>query len=132
MPFRADLVDQGRALLFVGSGVVTAQEIIDCKHRLLERGDEIGGVTRATVLLNGLDAFEVTADQLLEIVEVDGLLARFAPRVRVAVVTDHDYVFAVGATWKVFMASTGWETAVFRALADAEAWLGIGMIRGTR
>jgi len=123
MPFSTEFVDNHQGLLFVGSGVVTADEILDAKGALLDQETRLRRIRHAMVLLADVTDLRVTTDEIRQLARIDERLAKVTSNVVVAVVAANDLTFGLARMWEVLADSTGWKTAVFRTRSEAETWL---------
>jgi hypothetical protein len=123
MPFSTELVDDGRRLLFTGSGLLTGREIIESKTALLAEGARLHEVNQSLVDLVAVSVLQMTTEEVRTLAGVDRQLASFIPVVVIAVVAPSDHVFGVARMWEVMAQSPGWRTAVFRTRPEADAWL---------
>ena len=131
MPYLSQFLDEGRAILHIGTGTVTGAEILERvieDHRL---GERLRAVRYALVDLSGATAVEVTAAEIQRIAAEHRQMTSFMPQVAIAVISPQDIGFGMARMWEAFVADTGWMTRVFRAREEATAWLAERLQKGT-
>ena len=123
MPFATEFIEQGRGLVLTGSGLITARDIHDVKTALLAQESLLRQVAYAIVDLKAVTELKLTAAELRGLVKLDLHLAKLLPHAAVAIVAAADHPFGMARMWEVLAEDTGWQTAVFRTRAQAEAWV---------
>jgi len=121
--YTTELRNEGSLLVFTGSGVLTAPEIIDATRKLVKCGNDIRDVRLTLVLFDQVTKVEVSADDVRRLSEVDKRLMRLIPRTAIAIVAPKDELFGLSRMWEMLVGIPGWETRVFRTAAEAETWL---------
>jgi hypothetical protein len=107
-----------------GTGLLTGQEILDAKTRLLRESDRLKGLHYGLIDLTDVTELRVTRDVVLEFVQVDMQIALIVPRpLAVAIVAPSDLAFGIARMWEAFAEVTRWNTHVFRSRAEADPWL---------
>jgi hypothetical protein len=123
--FSTWLIEEGRGLMFVGSGCVTWREIYEAKTELAARKDIVRPVPFAIIDLEAITALQLDAEELRQLASIDLFLATLSPGAVVAVVAPQDHVFGMARMWEVFAEPTGWRIRVFRSREEACAWVGM-------
>ena len=124
MPLSTEFRSDGRGLELVGSGVLTAQEILEAKRALLRSPERLKDLHYALIDVSNITELRVTHDDVLEFVTADMQIALIVPRqMAVAVVAPTDLAFGVARMWEGFAEVTRWNRHVFRSRAEAEPWL---------
>jgi hypothetical protein len=123
VPGTIEFVEDGRGLVFSGSGVLTGQEILEAKEALAADEVPLRTVKFALVLLEDVTAVDVTIGDLRAAAIVDRRLARMMPNAAVAIVAARDHDFGIAGLWEAVAGVPGWATYVFRSREEADAWL---------
>ncbi len=123
MPFIRETVEDGRGLVFTGSGRLSGAEIIEAKRALLTESPGLPPIRFTLVTLVEVTSLAITPDEVRELVGIDLELARWSPGMVVAIVAPRDLDFGMSRMWQALAEDTGWATGVFRSLPQAEAWL---------
>ena len=121
--FQTMFVEGDTGVLFVGSGVVTAEEIRSAKLQLLSQQDRTRQIKFALIDFRNATDLLVDTEGLRRIVDVDRQLAVLLPDACVAVVAQEDYMYGLARMWETSVEVTGWRTWVFRSAAEACNWL---------
>jgi hypothetical protein len=123
VPGTIEFVEDGRGLVFSGSGVLTGQEILEAKEALAADEVPLRTVKFALVLLEDVTAVDVTIGDLRAAAIVDRRLARMMPNAAVAIVAPRDHDFGIARMWEAIADVPEWTTYVFRSREEADAWL---------
>lgn len=123
MPGTIEFVEDGRGLVFSGSGVLTGQEILEAKEALAADEVPLRTVKFALVLLEDVTAVDVTVGDLRAAAMVDRRLAQMMPNAAVAIVAPRDHDFGIARMWEAIADVPEWTTYVFRSREEADAWL---------
>ena len=121
--FQTTFVEGDTGILFVGSGVVTADEIRSSKLQLFANCDRLQQVEFAIVDFQVASSLILDADDLRRIVDLDRQLALLVPNACVAIVAPKDYMFGLARMWETTLEVAGWKTQVFRSTSDACPWV---------
>jgi hypothetical protein len=124
VPYSTEYLSDGRGVQFAGSGVLTAQEVLEAKTGLWRSPERLKGLHYALIDMSDVTEVHITRDDVLEFVVADMQIALIVPRrVGVAIVAPGDLAFGLARMWEVFAEVTHWNTHVFRSRAEAEPWL---------
>ena len=124
MPVSVASMQEGAGLLFICTGNVTANEMLDAKARLLETPARLRECRFAIVDLGLASSLQLSTDEVRRIADRDRELAAFTrPGLPVAVLAPNDLAYGLARMWDVFVENTGWETVIFRAREEGEAWV---------
>jgi hypothetical protein len=130
MPYTIECVDGGRGVRSVGSGVVTGAEIRAALAEIVGRNlERARGLRYAVVDLTGVTELRVTPTDVRRIAAEDRALQAVTPVGVVAVIAAQDHVFGMARMWETLV-ENGWETHVFRAAGEADAWPPLMRARG--
>jgi hypothetical protein len=123
VPGTIEFVEDGRGLVFSGSGVLTGQEILEAKEALAADEVPLRTVKFALVLLVDVTAVDVTVGDLRAAAIVDRRLGQMMPNAAVAIVAPRDHDFGIARMWEAIADVPEWTTYVFRSREEADAWL---------
>jgi hypothetical protein len=88
------LVSEGRVVYLAGTGLLTGQEILDAKTKLLRESDRLKGLNYGLIDLTDVTELRVTRDDV-----------------------------GIARMWEAFAEVTRWNTHGFRSRAEADPWL---------
>jgi hypothetical protein len=117
-------VQNGFGLLFIASGLLTRDDLIESKNRLLESQARIKQCMYGILDLYAVSSTEISMSDVEDIAEQDkSIAAVIRPGAIVAIMAPKDSDYGLGRMWEILAESTGWETMVFRSREEGEAWL---------
>jgi hypothetical protein len=123
MPGTIEFIEDGRGVVFHGSGVLTWQEVTDVKTVLEADEASLRGVKFVLVLLEDVTAVDLNVEDLRAGAAADRRLGQMMPHVAVAIVAPREHVFGVARMWEAIASVPEWSTYVFRSRDEADAWL---------
>jgi hypothetical protein len=123
MPATLNLVDGGRGYLIIGTGVLTAPDILSLKAGVESDPAAPSDLAYWLVDLSGVTEVRLNSQDVRTIVDVDRRLAQRMPAAVVAVIAPGDAAFGLSRMWEIMAEGIGWPTGVFRNRAEAEAFL---------
>ena len=123
MPTAMEIVNDGRGLRLIGSGILTGAEMIAATNDLEANPDLFRRLVFGLVDLREVTELRLTGEDVKALAHMDRRLALVNPSLCVAVVAPKGVVFGMARMWEVLAEPTGWPTAVFRDMADAEIWI---------
>jgi len=118
------LLQNGCGLLFIASGLLTRDDLIECKNRLLASEAHTKQCMYGIVDLSAVSSMQLSASDIKEVAEHDQRVAasiRLGAIVEIVAPTDSEY--GLSRMWEILAERTGWETMVFRSRATGLAWL---------
>jgi hypothetical protein len=121
MPYVADFFEEGRGLLFTGTGLVTAPEIVQAKKGL--DSDRLKQIVYAICDLSEVEELRLSPDEIRAISRIDLELARIVPGAVVALVSPRADIYGLSRMWQVLVEDTGWVVAIFMSMDEAEKWV---------
>lgn len=125
--------DDGTGLLRIGSGIVTAEEIVAESRKLQADPERARKITHALVDFTEVTELRISLEEARQVAETSKQLARVAPGCVVSVAAPSDHVFGVARQWESLVdEEAGWVTRVFRTRPEAEAWLRAQLRTGPR
>ena len=122
MSFTAEYVDDGRGVLYVGSGTLTAPEIVAVKRELLADPDRARRLRFALVSLDEVTSFP-TPEEIRQTILLAHELARINRHAVIGIVASLDLPFGMARMWEALAFATGWAVSVFRDRTQAEEWV---------
>ena len=123
MPYSTEVIDGGRGILHIGSGIVSGEEILSSAQRILKMVKEGLSPEYALTDLSKVTEFKISADEVSRNAEINITISRYAPSVRVAIIAPSDHVYGIARMWQVYSKETGWASEVFRDAEEANEWL---------
>ena len=123
MPIRVEIADSGKRVVFLCSGRVTGQDIIDSKLKLLADRERVSGLESAMVSFVDAATLDVGAADVRALADIDRQIAKLVPRAAVVIVAHRDHDFGLARMWEGMLDIPGWSSHVFRTQAEAEKWL---------
>jgi hypothetical protein len=123
VPYTTSFYDEGRGILHVGSGVVTAVELI--AGTVLDHAAAEGAprITHGLVDFSAVTDFQVTTADLRHITTENQITVAKAPGALVAVVSPHSFIAGMTRIWAAMADTLGWRCEIFATRSAAEAWL---------
>jgi hypothetical protein len=123
MPGTIEFIEDGRGVVFHGSGVLTGQEIVDVRTALQADEARLRRVRYALVLLEDVTTVDLNVEDLRAGAVTDRRLGQLMPHAAVAIVAPLEHVFGVARMWEAIADVPEWTTYVFRTRSEANAWL---------
>jgi hypothetical protein len=124
MPLHTEFTADGRGVLQTVTGVISVGELIaDLNGR---QDDPVRIAQRRFGLIDFSGAAgltEATAENLHRLIAEQRRMARFAPRLDLAVIAPSDLIFGVARMWEGLNDELGWSGCVVRTRAEALEWL---------
>jgi len=103
-------------------GVVNAQDLIDANNYLISNVNFDGINYQIFDFLN-IDDFKITSFDISIIGVMDKSQTEFKKEMRVAIVTQNDYVREITREYKELMKESTWVTKVFDDIEIAKQWV---------
>ena len=123
MPIATAFTPDGAGLLRTAQGQVTGAELIAADIPLLSDPATIARLRYVLLDFGDATDLQATKEEARSIANQDAEFASVNPQISIAIVAPRDVQFGMSRMWQVFVADTGWETAVFRDRPAAVAWL---------
>ena len=118
-------IDAPRGLvLTTASGVLTDEELLDHKRRLVEDPHFTPGMKELSDV-RGVDKLNVTPEGIGQMVALDKLHAPRLGDYRLAILASEDFVFGTARMYQMLTEDSLEGVRVFRDRAEAEEWLGV-------
>jgi hypothetical protein len=125
MPYETHIVDMGKGIYKVGSGVVTSTELL---ANSLQRSIDLKQAGESPVKYGLIDftamtELQVSNETVMRLLEIDRQVSQFTRDCFVAVIAPESLAFGMARLWSGFTRDLGWESQVFRDAESAKAWL---------
>jgi hypothetical protein len=123
MPIQLEFVHDGLGVIYRCEGTLGLQHFSVTNDRLLASPDRIRKLKYILVDAASMEPQFFSPSEMDGIVLQDRQIASYAvPGLLVALVAERDVVFALARMWEAFIEGIGWETKIFRSLAEAQEW----------
>ena len=123
MPYTVEVIDNGKGIQHVGSGIVSGGDLMTSAATVLKMVHEGLTPEYAVTDLTHVTDFSVSAEEIARNAALNNEVARRLPRVKVAIIAPADNIFGMARMWQAHMDGSGWVSKVFRNRADALTWL---------
>jgi hypothetical protein len=116
-------LQNGAGLLFIASGLLTKEDIVDSKKRLLISRAPIKQCMYAIVDLSAVSSVELSHADVRDQAVYDELIAMaIRPGAIIVIIASREPHYSLSRMWETFVKRTGWETMVFRSRETGLAW----------
>jgi|SRR5579859_2334160 len=130
MPVKIVPVSEARGTAHLFSGAVDGEQIVESIRVMLREPEKLPALRFALIDLSESEQLNVSNDDVQLIVEQDRKLNSYlSPGFMVAIVASRDVHFGLARMWQTYVESTGWDTAIFRNVEEAEVWIQQNMLR---
>ena len=103
-------------------GIVNSQDLIDANNYLISNANfEL--IDYQIFDFSEIDDFQITAYDMAIIGSMDKSQAEFNKKMKVAVITNDNYVKELTTEYNAFMKETGWSSRVFDDIETAKKWI---------
>ena len=102
-------------------GVVTAQDLIDANNYVISNGSFEKIVYQIFDFLH-IDDFKITSYDIDIIATMDKGQTNFKEKMKVAIITQDDYVKEISTEYEKSMENSGWKTKIFDNYDLAKEW----------
>jgi len=103
-------------------GDVTAQDLIDANNYVISNAN-FDSINYQVFDFLHIDKFSITSYDISIIGTMDKSQSEFKKDMRVAIITEDDYVAEITREYDQFMAGTKWATKTFAKLEEARSWV---------
>ncbi len=122
MPIEIQYSDDRKGVDFYAVGYVTGKEIIECgKEIFKEKG--FSSLRYWIVDRSRCTEYEVTADEVRLIAELDKRAAKENPNMITAIISETDLQYGMSRMYETFVGESGFKTKLFRDRDTAEKWI---------
>ena len=122
MGVKVEILEDGRGVEVVAEGVVKGQQIIDA-HSEIYDGRYLKRQRFQIVDKSRCTEYNVTADEIEAIAELDKKASLVNPDIKIAVIESQNLQFSLTELWQAHLANSEFQTRSFRDRASAMAWL---------
>jgi hypothetical protein len=123
MPYLTEVIDEGRGILHIGSGILHGEEIISSAQRILKMVKEGFSPQFALTDLSNVSEFNISSDEISRNADLNIMISRYVPSVRVAIIALSSHVYGIARMWQMHSDKTGWVIEIFRDREAANKWL---------
>lgn len=103
-------------------GTVTAQDLIDANNYVISNGN-FDDINYQVFDFLHIDDFKITPYDINIVATMDKSQAEFKKNMKVAIVTEDEYVKEITSEYDQFMQGSGWETMMFNNCDEAKKWV---------
>lgn len=103
-------------------GVVNSQDLIDANNYLISNAD-FETIDYQIFDFSEIDDFQITAYDMAIIGSMDKSQAEFNKKMKVAVISNDDYIKELTREYNAFMIGTDWVSKVFNNIETAKKWI---------
>lgn len=122
MPISYQIDEEHNLVLTTGSGVITDEDILQHKNRLLSDPNFKPGM-RELSDLRGIERLDVTPDGVMKMVQHDETHAPEVTAHRLAIVASKDVVYGMARMYQSLTEQIVVNVRIFRDFEAARAWL---------
>ncbi len=103
-------------------GIVTAQDLIDANNYVISNGN-FEDIDYQIFDFLHIDDFKVTSYDIDIVTTMDKTQLEVKEKMKIAVITQDNYVREITSEYEDSMKETGWETRIFESLEKAKNWV---------
>ena len=129
MPIKYDIIKKTKLVMAVGSGVVTANDILDHLKSLAEDNSYIAPMKKLIDYRN-VESLNVSSEEAPLIVQRKNALAKKFAGEKCAFVSPGDLTFGTARVHQALADGADIDTEVFRSIEEAINWLDIKLSNG--
>jgi len=123
MPYETRLVDEGRGVLRIGSGIVTTSELLEASAKLAMNEAVARNIKYLLADFSEVTDLRLTPNTIHYVAELNRKAAQFSSGAFVAIVAPSPLAYGLGRMWQMLMEEVRWTSAVFHQRAEAIVWL---------
>jgi hypothetical protein len=116
-------VDGHKGAVLAGSGRLKGSEFLAANEELFARDFVADPLLYVLFDADQATAIDVTSDDVRDIANQDLRVSHQLPHLIVAIYAQEKLTFGLARMWQVYVAQSGWETAVFQDRTEAVNWL---------
>ena len=126
MPIQLEFLHEGLGIIYRCEGALGLQHFSDANSRLLASPEKIRKLKYVIVDAASMEPQFFSPSEMDGIVLQDRQIASYAVSgLLVALVAEHNVVFALARMWEAFIEGIGWETKIFPSITVAQSWIRI-------
>lgn len=122
MPVEVSYRDDGGVVL-TGQGRLSGEELIEINNAIYASDERIRAISYQLCDFTSVNDFGVTSAEVQYLVVQDSEASKINPGMLIAVVAEQDVAYGMARIWASYNDDPSLGKAVFRELAEAEAWL---------
>ena len=103
-------------------GVFTPQDLIDANNYVLSNANFESIKYQIFDFLH-IDEFEITSLDITIVATMDKSQTETTEEMKIAILTQNDYVKKIVSEYDQFMEGSSWETQIFETIETAKAWV---------
>jgi hypothetical protein len=123
MPYSTEVIENGKGILHIGTGMVTGGDLMSSASTVFDLIKQGLRPEYGLTDLSDVTDFAVSAGEIEKNAELNSTIARHLPSIRLAIVAPADNIYGMARMWQAHTDRTGWTSRVFRTKAEALAWL---------
>jgi hypothetical protein len=104
-------------------GIVTGEQLFECNRTIYATDEKSAKLKYQICDFTKAVKFEISTSELRGIASQDQKAAALNPNMPIVIVGAEDLFYGLAWMWEVYVSEAPFETAVFRELEEAEAWL---------
>lgn len=108
-----------------GSGILKYDDVAGVNRILYATPETIRGLRYQISDYTEVSEIRLDAEEIRELARQDAQASRSNPDMLIAVVGSDDLMFGVLRMWNAYASAQGFETRVFRDLAEARIWIAL-------
>ena len=114
--------DNGKGVLFVCTGVVTASEIAEANKEIYS-DERLQTLRYQLIDYSGVERIDLSSDEIRTLAAMDSSASERNPEFLIAVVSPSDLSYGITRVWQAIIDEAELENSVFRTIAEAELWI---------
>ena len=125
MTIRVEYLDNGIGILYIGTDIVTGDDIINSNKEVFSSEDKIKKYKYGLIDYRNINQFNVSNTEIEIIVSQEKEASKYIVDPILAVVAMKDLEFGLSRMWETMVELSGieWETKIFREREKAEIWI---------
>jgi len=122
MPIELQYRDAGSGVVFVCTGVVTADEFTRANEEIYSE-ESLDHLQYQLIDFTTTEHLEVSLEEIRDFAAVDMTAASQSQSQIIAVAGSDDLTFGISRMWQAFASDSNIRSGVFRSVPDAERWI---------
>ena len=125
MPIQVKYLDNGMGVMFIGTGIVTGDDVINSNKEIFFSEEKMKNYKYGLVDYSNISRLDASISDIEIMASQDKEASEFITDAVVAFIAKKDLEFALTRMWEMIAENTGlqWETMVFRDKGKAEIWI---------
>jgi hypothetical protein len=122
MTIQINYLDNGIGIEIIASGIVTGEEIIEA-HKEIYNEENINKQKYQIVDRTHCTEYQVFANEIEEISEIDNDAAKINPNIIIALVSPTTLQFGMTRMWQAYLNEDHFVTKIFQDRKSADEWI---------